>query len=188
MQKLLFVLGELSDDDIDWIVETSTRECIPSGTVLIEEGSPTQKLYILLNGKLDVLVDKSKVATLGMGDIFGEMSFIDSRPPSATVVTAEESVTLSVPQQALKTKLRQDVGFSSNFYRAIAMFLSDRLRAADSQIGYGLTRTYEDTLAEITDKDLIDNYQLARARYDWLMSRLAGSADRFTIETQELEM
>ncbi len=182
MQKLLFILGELSDDDVDWIVETSERETIEPGTVLIEENQPLDKLYILLDGTAEVLVDQKPIANLYPGEIFGEMSFLDSRSPSATVRAAENCVVLSLLRTDLSDRLRRDINFSANFYRALAMFLSDRLRAADSRLGYGVSRSYEQTLDEITNPDVLSNYHLAKTRYDWFLSRLRGEQENFAIE------
>ena len=68
MQKLLFILGELSDDDIDWIIQSSCREEVETGTVLIEKGSPLDKLYILIDGTVKVSVDHQVLATLHPGE------------------------------------------------------------------------------------------------------------------------
>ncbi|MFZ4667175.1 MAG: cyclic nucleotide-binding domain-containing protein [Prochlorotrichaceae cyanobacterium] len=177
MQKLLFILGELSDDDVDWLIQTSAREEIKTGTKLIEEGTRLDKLYILLDGVAEVSVEQNPIATLYPGEIFGEMSFIDSRASSATVIATENCIVLSILRQNLTARLRQDISFAANFYRAIAMFLSDRLRIADSRLGYGTTHSYEQTLDEITNPELLSNYHLAKTRYDWFLNRLRGIQD-----------
>ena len=52
--------------------------------------------YILLEGEVivsvNVLENAKEIATLGTGEVFGEMSFIDGRPPSATVETTQNSL------------------------------------------------------------------------------------------------
>ena len=54
MRKVLFILSELADADIDWLIENGTRETHPSGTILIHEGKPIEVLYIVLSGRLAV--------------------------------------------------------------------------------------------------------------------------------------
>lgn len=173
MEKLLFILGELDDDDIDWILETATREKIPAGTVLIHEGEAIDTLYILLEGNLSVstaATNSQEIAHLSSGEVVGEMSFIDTRPPSATVIAKQPSLVLSLPRSLLATKLRQDVGFASRFYRALAVLLSHRLRATVGQLGYGTE------IQGIPDSELgqeaQDSVALARTRLDWLLRRL----------------
>lgn len=179
VQKVLFLFGELNDDDIDWMIATGTLEKIPAGTVLIRENQPISSFYILLQGRVSVYItvlDSSKeIAILGSGEIFGEMSFVDTRPPSATVETAEESVVLSLPRERLANRLLQDVGFASRFYRAIALFLSTRLRSAVKYLGYDrefLPEKEFNTEEMDLGDTLKENMPMARARFDWMLRRL----------------
>ena len=176
MQKVLFILGEMSDDDIDWMLEMGMREYIHAGEVLIHEGKPVSGIYVLLEGKLSVSVAKfgnKEIAQLSSGEVVGEMSFVDARPPSATVTALEDSYVFSVPRPRLSEKLRQDSGFASRFYRALAILLSNRLRVTVSQLGYGNDcpteppKTPSDLDAYVSESVL-----LAQARFDWLLRRL----------------
>lgn len=179
MKKVLFILGELDDDDIDWVIETAVRQDVAAGTVLIREGQPIDTLYILLEGTLSVSVAATgdrEIAKLSSGEVVGEMSFIDTRPPSATVVATQNALVLSIPREQLATKLRQDIGFASRFYRALAIFLSHRLRVTVNQLGYGSNNQVETTELpqnELT-QDAQENVALAETRLDWLLRRLKG--------------
>ncbi|MBE9125644.1 MULTISPECIES: cyclic nucleotide-binding domain-containing protein [unclassified Coleofasciculus] len=176
MKKVFFLLGELDDDDIDWMVATGNREEVVAGTVLIQEGQPIDKLHILLEGTLSVSVSALQgktIARLTSGAVVGEMSFADARPPSATVQAVEDSLVLSVPRIALEEKLKKDEGFASRFYRAIAIFLSTRLRGTVRYLGYAKGELLkEDTNPEDLAPEIIDNVPLAQARFDWLIRRL----------------
>ncbi|MDX2096573.1 MAG: cyclic nucleotide-binding domain-containing protein [Leptolyngbyaceae cyanobacterium bins.59] len=179
MQKVLFILGELNDEDIDWMVDIAARDEIPAGRVLIEEGKPIDALYIVLDGTLIVSVEAlegKEVARLSTGEVVGEMSFVDARPPSATVKAVEDSLVLSIPRQQLAIKLQQDMGFASRFYRALAIFLSDRLRGTVSRLGYGKDGSLEGGTGRETDLNphVRENLILAGARFDWLLRRLRG--------------
>ncbi|WP_347339524.1 cyclic nucleotide-binding domain-containing protein, partial [Planktothrix sp. FACHB-1355] len=176
MEKVLFILGELSDDDIDWMLQTGKREEIPAQTVLIQEGKPIDTLYLLLEGTLTVSVaylDGKEIARLSSGEMVGEMSFIDSRPPSATVKTLEKTLVLSIPRRQLATRLQQDTGFGSRFYRALALLLSIRMRGTISQLGYGkITPPDGEIHIEELNPNILDNIAIARTRFDWLLRRL----------------
>jgi CRP-like cAMP-binding protein len=67
---------------------------------------------------------------MGDGEVFGEMAFVDALPPAATVRAESPSIVLAVDRAALARHIDADPGFGCRFYRALAMFLSDRLRAA----------------------------------------------------------
>jgi len=176
MQKVLYLFGELSDDDLDWIIANGAIEKIPATTVLIKEGEGTDFFYIVLEGSLVVSVTTEagirEVTTLGNGEIFGEMSFVDSRPPSATVETLTESLVLSLSRAVLGNHLLDDIGFASRFYRAIALFLSGRLRVTLAELELGTT----ETSAELeVSPILLNNLSSAQARYDWLLRRVKNA-------------
>jgi CRP/FNR family cyclic AMP-dependent transcriptional regulator len=179
MKKVFFLLGELVDDDIDWMVATGHRQEVEAGTVLIKEGEAIDTLHILLEGTLSVSVaalEGKTIARLTSGAVVGEMSFADARPPSATVQAVENSLVLSIPRERLLEKLREDEGFASRFYRAIAIFLSTRLRGTVRYLGYAKGQLLnEDNSTEDLSPELIDNVPLAKARFDWLLRRLRNS-------------
>ena len=173
-KKVLFILGELEDDDIDWMISIGKREDIPAETVLIHEGQPVDTLYILLSGTLSVSIaalgDK-EIAQLSCGDVVGEMSFVDSRPPSATVKTSAHSLLLSIPRAALVQRLEQDIGFAFRFYRALTVLLSTRLRGTVRLLGYGPEEDLEDSSPEF-DPHVSESVALAEVRFNWLLRRL----------------
>lgn len=178
MEKVLFILSELDDDDIDWILETGKREEVIAGTVLIHEGKPINAVYVLLEGELSVLthaLGDRELAHLLSGEVVGEMSFIDTRPPSATVRAKTDALVLSIPRDQLALKLKQDVGFASRFYRALAVFLSHRLRVTVSHLAYieesrvpPITKLPEEDMAE----EMKNGVTIARNRLDWMLRRL----------------
>lgn len=179
MKKVFFLLGELDDDDIDWMISTGRREEIVAGTVLIQEGEPIDTLHILLEGTLAVSVaalEGKTIARLTSGAVVGEMSFADARPPSATVQAVENSLVLSIPRHQLVEKLKKDEGFASRFYRAIAIFLSTRLRGTVRYLGYAKGQLLnEDSGSDDLSPETLDNMPLAKARFDWLLRRLRSS-------------
>ena len=181
MRKVLYILGQLGDEDIEWLIANGRRERVPAGAVLIHEGRTIDAVYVVLDGLLSVataaLQDKD-LAQLGAGEIVGEMSFVDARPPSASVRARRDSLVLAIPRSRLAAKLEQDVAFAARFYRAVAVFLSDRLRNTVSRFGYGggggldENVTYDDEL----DEGVLDNVHLAGARFQRILQRLAGES------------
>ena len=186
MKKVLFILGELTDDDIDWMIAISTQERVPAGTILIREGQLIDALYIVIDGTLTVSVaalGDREVAHLSSGEVVGEMSFVDERPPSATVTASVDTLVMAIPREQLVTKLQQDVGFASRFYRALAIFLSDRLRGTVNRLVSGKEPSAEERTAQENSMapNIRDNLALGGTRFDWLMRRLRGM-DAQTLE------
>ena len=179
MRKALYILGQLSDLDIEWMIDYGRRIAVPAGHTLIKQGQPVEDLYVTLAGAFSVIderMDGHELARLGSGEIIGEMSFIDALPPSATVRAAEAGTVLALPRALLQGKLDQDPSFAARFYRAIAIFLSDRLRTTVSRLGYGDPgAVIEEGVAQEDELDLnvLDTVHLAGARFDHLLKRLA---------------
>ncbi|MCY7334401.1 MAG: cyclic nucleotide-binding protein, partial [Pseudanabaena sp. CAN_BIN31] len=80
-----------------------------------------------------------------------------------------ESVVLSIPRVQLLSKLQQDTNFSSRFYRAICLCLSDRLRGTVNRLGYGYN--LESDLGGF-GQSMITNLELAEAKFNWLIKNV----------------
>lgn len=178
MKKALYLLSEFSDRDFDWLLTAGRRKTVSAKDILIRQGEPIDALYVLLAGTLAVQIgpDHREIAQLSAGEIVGEMSFIDARPPSATVRALENASIWVIPRTTLSSKLLQDVEFASHFYHSMAVFLSDRLRSTVSQMGYNEAdaRTEADSEQDINPQ-VKDKLDLAKARLNWLLVQLHGN-------------
>src|ERR1700693_6257905 len=173
MRKALYVMGILDDQDVEWMGKYGTTRFAPSGTTLIHEGSPIEDIYVVLDGKLSVLVKAvsgHEIAGLLAGEIVGEMSFVDSRPPSASVVTTRESHLLVLSRAVLNNKLNTDDAFAGRFYKAVATLLAERLRKTTRNLGYG--KSTEELDPDELDESMMDNASLGATRFDRLLKRL----------------
>ena len=175
MRKVLYILGQLSDSDVDWLASAGQRLRVEKGTQLITFGVSLSHVYIVLDGELSVQTSKRfELAKVSSGEILGEMSLVDSRPPSASVVVLQDAVVLALDKAVLQAKLDLDTGFSSRFYRAIAIFLSERMRSTVGRMGYGGPSDEASTDIDELDENVLDNVHLAGARFERLMKKLMG--------------
>ena len=173
MRKALYLMGYLDDIDVEWLVTQGVHRRVGKSAILIREGEPVDSLYILLDGRLTVTAGRVEVASLMAGEIVGEISFVDARPPLATVTAAEDSRVLAVRKADLRAKLQSDPWFASRFYRSVATFLADRLRMTTTRLGYGsATQDVTPDVADEMDLDMIEAVSMATARFDRLQKRL----------------
>jgi CRP-like cAMP-binding protein len=174
MRKALYVLGFLDDTDIEWLAEHGSHQRVAKGSTLIREGEPVDSLFIVLDGCLTVTAGTLNVASLLAGEIIGELSFVDARPPLATVTAAEDSRVLAVSKDALNAKMLSDPPFATRFFRAIATFLADRLRVTTTRLGYGDAAQDADSRdrADEMHIDMIEAVSMAAARFERLLKRL----------------
>ena len=180
MRKVLFIFGNLSDADVEWLAANGERKTFRKGSVLVQQGREIEEVYILLEGQLSVLAGSASapkdlvINTLQQGEIIGELSFLDSRPPSASVVAAVDSVVLAIACTKLRAKLARDVVFAAKFYRALGVFLADRLRNTTQWLGYAKSeslRADENAAGEI-DPELLSSVAIAAKRFEFLVDRL----------------
>jgi CRP/FNR family cyclic AMP-dependent transcriptional regulator len=171
MRKALYLMGILDDSDTEWLTDHGSRQFVSKGTTLIDEGQPIDSLYIILDGQFSVMSGQQSVATLYAGEVVGEISFVDSRPPLATVIAMKNSVVLSLPRDKLLAKFERDNKFAANFYRGIATYLADRLRVTTGRLGYGRPDQDQGDVDELDD-DLMDTVSLAALRFDRMLKKL----------------
>lgn len=129
MPKGLIILGDLMDQDLIWLARAGEVRTIAQGEVLIREGHDLDDLFVVTDGTFEVTAGGQRIANIQTGDILGEMSFVEKRPPSTTVTALGPARVLAVPRGALMEEFGRNEGFAARFYRALAVFLSDRLRA-----------------------------------------------------------
>jgi CRP/FNR family cyclic AMP-dependent transcriptional regulator len=165
VRKALYILGELDDGDIGWLARNGRTRTLAAGEQLITAGREVRDLYFVTDGQLAVATaGGSRLSTLAVGDVVGEMSFVEKRLPSASVAALGAAQILAVPREALLAAFEQDTGFAARFYRALAIFLSDRLRTATAD-GAG-----DDEL----DEGLLDTLHQAGDRFVRLLNLLSG--------------
>src|SRR5690349_3477513 len=128
MRKVLYILGQLNDSDIEWLATHGHRRTVADGEVIVHEGRTIDALFITLTGQFRVTLDDGQeVARLGAGEVVGEIAFVDAAPPSATVTAIGRASILALPKSVLQQRLNSDPPFAARFYRALAIFLADRL-------------------------------------------------------------
>lgn len=103
-----------------------------TGEVLARQDSVGNEAYVVVDGSITVRRNGRKVATLGPGDVAGEMALLDDEPRSADLVAAEESVILYISRREFGGLLEANTKLMGKVLRTLAQ----RLREADRNL-YG---------------------------------------------------
>ena len=92
------IFFDLDSEALKSITTISTQATFEPGKKIIQEGGYGDSLHLILVGKVEVRKNGKMIATLGIGQFFGEMAFLDdlSRKRSADVVAIEETKCLVI--------------------------------------------------------------------------------------------
>jgi CRP-like cAMP-binding protein len=114
----------------------ATRREVPTGALVLHEGSKTGHLFVLLEGRLEVIKGDSVVAVLTEpGAMLGEMSVLLDQPHTATVRAAADSVVYELDDAAAFLRDQPQVAL------LIARLLAQRLNVANTYLA-DLKRQY----------------------------------------------
>jgi len=134
--KAVPLFTTISEEQLRMLTTMVTRRSASRNTTIMSSGDATDSLYIVLSGRLKVMMSDSEgkeviLAILGPGEFFGEMGLIDDEPRSASVVTIEPCELLSIAKRDFKRVLTEN----SDMAMAVMRGLVRRLREADRKIG-----------------------------------------------------
>jgi CRP-like cAMP-binding protein len=87
----LVFLGDRGEEDWARLLRFAERRRIRAGETLIREGEIDRSLYLLSEGRLEVLLgDALRLAVIEPGSVVGELAFLDGQPRSATIRALED--------------------------------------------------------------------------------------------------
>src|SRR4051794_32498856 len=95
------LFGALSDETLDFLVSILPVAVFGAGDHIFREGEQAREMFVVLGGEVEVLKrakrgSEARVALLGPGDWFGEMSILDVMPRSATVLAVSPTRLLRI--------------------------------------------------------------------------------------------
>jgi CRP/FNR family transcriptional regulator, cyclic AMP receptor protein len=131
--------GGLSDASLDLLVPMLVERHFDVGATIVAEGEPGRSMFIVQSGELVVSSlgnsgHTIRMAHLGSGDFFGEMTLIEMQNRSATVVTESPTVLYELTARQLYTYYKTDMQAYVLVLQNINRELCRRLRRADKRI------------------------------------------------------
>jgi CRP/FNR family cyclic AMP-dependent transcriptional regulator len=147
------LFGALSDNVLAFLAGMLTVVEPQVGETIFREGDEASAMYVVLGGEMEVTkksraaVD-ARVAVLGPGDWFGEMSIVDIQPRSATVRALAPGRLIRITASDLDALYRHDVRSYAIIVLNLARELSRRLRVADGILADLIANVVESYLAK----------------------------------------
>ena len=129
----------LAEEDVGRLAEFAELRTYGDGELVVEEGTPSDCLFILKEGEVQVEKGSGKDVVIlasfsQAGDFFGEMSLIDIMPRSAHIRTCGPAAIWAFPKKELTACFTQSPRAQMTMILNIARNLSLRLRDADTRI------------------------------------------------------
>lgn len=104
------------------------------GENIVREGEPGDTMFVVQSGSVEVVHSSDggehRLAVLGPGDFFGEMSLFEKLQRSATVRSMGESVVLTVDKRTLLRRISEDPLLAFNLLKV----MSHRVRELDERL------------------------------------------------------
>lgn len=144
MERLLLVrrvplFSQLTLDQLEAINRLLDEENYLDGEVIVEEGAVGDRLYVLVEGEVEIFRDYQSEERLLLNrqrpvSCLGEMAVLDGRPRSATIVAVSDVRLLRLEGARLKELVLQMPEIAFDFFRV----LNDRVRSADQRLSENL--------------------------------------------------
>ena len=104
-------LEDLSNEDLKKVIAKGRLVHLPANWSLIWEKTPADKAYLIVDGEVSVRKGKEEIATLGPGDVIGEMAIVGHKLRSASVVSLTEVEVIHFTKEALEELLEEVPAF-----------------------------------------------------------------------------
>lgn len=114
------LFSSMSKRDLQKIAKASDEVAVPSGRVLIEQGTRGREAFVVIDGSATVKRNGRKVATVGPGAHFGELALLDGGTRTATIVADSDMKVLVIGQREFSGVLDEVPGLAHKVMTAMA--------------------------------------------------------------------
>jgi CRP-like cAMP-binding protein len=125
-----WLFSALSRRELSRIARTCDEVDVKAGRVLTTEGEIGREFFLIRSGQATVKRKGRKIATLGRGDYFGELSLL-SRLPRNSTITADTDMDLLVLGQRELSALIEDV---PSIAHKMLEVMAKRLSESDTRV------------------------------------------------------
>ena len=143
--KNVTIFSGFGEEELCRIFKGSRLLTKKKGELIIEEGAPASEIFIILRGRVTIILDKDndplELAEFGPGDCLGEASVIGIQNHSASAVAKEDAELSVLTRTMLMDIYDQDKNTFSMLILNIARELARRLHHTDQVLlHYGRQR------------------------------------------------
>lgn len=109
MVKTIDIFHGLNPGDVYRIYAKGMTHMAMKDQLIFHKDTVGNTMFVILGGKVGVFDGTKQIATLGMGESFGEMSLLTGEPRSATVKALEDTMLFVLDERIFKKLLTKRV-------------------------------------------------------------------------------
>jgi len=125
----VWLFEHCSRKELNVLVDATTEMELREAKLLTQQGELGRHFVVIVSGEVEVVRDGNRIAVLGPGSFFGEMSLLDGRPRTATVTTLEPTHVLMLTTDAFNEVLAT----MPSVDRKLLTVLAERLRDVEEK-------------------------------------------------------
>jgi hypothetical protein len=133
----VFLFADLSFNARARVGRMVNDQLVSPDEIVVRQGATGNRMYVVVQGVLEVSRDGLVIATLGPGDHFGEQALVDAQPRSATVRSVGFGSLITIERQALDDFTKREPEVGSQVLWKLLRTISKRLRDTTSQLAEG---------------------------------------------------
>ena len=98
LKKVPF-LSHASPDTLAWLAESAEEKSVNEAEVIFEKGSDAEKMYVVVEGSVQLYNDQKTLRSFGSGDYFGLLSLLDEGKRTASAKANTSCILLGIRQE-----------------------------------------------------------------------------------------
>jgi len=124
------IFDGLGDGELRKIARLFTQKLFRPNERVFGRGDNGDEAYVVMRGQIDISIDDNAkpLTSIGNGQIFGELAFLDGIPRTAHAVASQASILLVIQRSEFNQLIQREPHLGMVVMRNIAMELSNRLR------------------------------------------------------------
>jgi CRP-like cAMP-binding protein len=126
------LFAECTQRELNHIAKAGDEVGLAAGTLLVDQGQTGREAFVILEGSVTVKRNGRRVATLGPGDVVGELSLLDHGPRTASAVCDTDCELFVLDHRHFRGVLESNPAIAMKLLAALA----ERIRLLDRE-SYG---------------------------------------------------
>ena len=176
------LFSDVSEESFRNLIDRVALEQVDAGDVILREGAPADALYVIVEGRADVIAEgppPTKWGELGDGDFFGEIGLISDAPRQRTVRATESTQLLVLDRPMVSEMVEREPSFLPVLLRFIRERLVDQLTRTSELFAPFAEEDRRDLMAKFRFLELAKGAVLIREgkRAEGLFVLLSGEAE-----------